>query len=95
MNIRHATEADLPAMMKIYEYARAFMAEHGNPNQWGARNWPPESLIRQDIAAGKSYVCTHGDNHVMQSLLKKCGFTHCGTIYVVEDDDPRLAYEKM
>ena len=64
MNIRHATEADLPAMMKIYEYARTFMAEHGNPNQWGARNWPPESLIRQDIAVGKSYVCTHEDQVV-------------------------------
>ena len=35
MNIRHATEADVPVMMKIYEYARAFMAEDGNPNQWG------------------------------------------------------------
>ena len=33
MNIRHATEADVTAMMKIYEYARAFMAAHGNPNQ--------------------------------------------------------------
>ena len=164
MNIRHATEADVPVMMKIYEFARAFMAEHGNPNQWGPTNWPPEALIHEDIAAGKSYVCmhedqivgtffydfgedieptyrviedgawigddtygvvhriagngsvkgigafclewafencghlrmdTHGDNRVMQSLLKKCGFTHCGTIYVAEDNYPRLAFEKI
>ncbi len=43
--------------MEIYEKARAFMAEHGNPNQWGPSNWPPEEVIRRDIAEGKSYVC--------------------------------------
>ena len=25
----------------------------------------------------------------------KLGFIHCGTIYVEEDDYPRLAYEKL
>ena len=30
----------------------------------------------------------------MQNLLAKLGFDHRGTIYVEEDDDPRLAYEK-
>ena len=38
---------------------------------------------------------THGDNKVMQSMLAKLGFVHCGTIYVEEDEYPRLAYEKM
>jgi hypothetical protein len=28
-------------------------------------------------------------------MLKKAGFVHCGTIYVEEDDYPRLAYEKI
>lgn len=37
---------------------------------------------------------THGDNYVMQNLLSKNGFIHCGTIYVPEDHYPRLAYEK-
>ena len=37
---------------------------------------------------------THGDNIVMQNLLKKLGFNHCGTIYVEEDNYPRLAFEK-
>lgn len=163
MEIRHSTIEDLYKIMDIYTYARHFMAEHGNPNQWGATNWPPEDLVRSDITAGNSYVCmyegriagtfffaqgkdiepsycaledgawqddspygvihrlagdgtvkgigcfciewalrqcghlrvdTHGDNLVMQNLLKKCGFVHCGTVYVVEDHDPRLAYEK-
>lgn len=164
MEIRHSTIEDIYRIMDIYEHARHFMAEHGNPNQWGATNWPPEEVIRSDIAAGNSYVCmcedrivgtfffdqgkdieptycalqdgewledspygvihrlagdgtvkgigsfciewafgqcrhlrvdTHGDNYVMQNLLKKSGFIHCGTVYVVEDNNPRLAYEKM
>ena len=43
---------------------------------------------------GHLRIDTHGDNRVMQGLLKKLGFVHCGTIYVHEDHDPRLAYEK-
>lgn len=163
MEIRHATEKDMNRIMEIYEYARKFMADHGNPNQWGPTQWPPEKLIERDISKGKSYVCvegerivgtfffdagedieasyrfiengkwlddsaygvvhrlagdgsvkgigkfcldwaygqcghlrvdTHGDNTVMQNLLGKNGFTQCGTVYVEEDDFPRLAYEK-
>ena len=164
MIIRHAAEQDFDRMMEIYSFARRYMAEHGNPNQWGPTQWPPEDLIRNDIRNGNSYVCvskdgtvigtfffiqgkdieptyrnitegawlddspygvvhriagdgsekgigaccinwafeqcghlridTHGDNIVMQNLLKKLGFVHCGTIYVEEDDYPRLAFEK-
>lgn len=164
MEIRHATAADLDRIMEIYAYARKFMAENHNPNQWGPTNWPPRQLIENDISSGKSYVCvhedrivgvffhdagenvepdyrhiedgdwldhsgtygvvhriagdgsvkgigkfclawaieqcgghlridTHHDNAVMQNLLKKLGFTCCGTIYVKEDHNPRLAYE--
>ena len=35
MEIRHTTENDLPVILAIYAHARRFMAEHGNPNQWG------------------------------------------------------------
>ena len=164
MRIRHSAEADLWRIMEIYSFARKYMAEHGNPNQWGPANWPPETLIRSDIRNGNSYVClndegnvigtfffihgqdieptyreitdgawlddssygvvhriagdgsekgigafcinwafeqcghlridTHGDNIVMQNLVKKLGFVHCGTIYVEEDNNPRLAFEK-
>lgn len=163
MEIRKAVPADLPEVMEIYAYARRFMAEHGNPRQWGPTNWPPEDLIRRDMAEGKSYVCvedgrilavfyfdqgkdieptyrdieegcwedpspygvvhriaaaegakgtgtfclnwafsqcghlrmdTHGDNKPMQTLLKKLGFQYRGIIHVVEDNDPRLAFER-
>ena len=165
MEIRHSTEQDFDRIMEIYAYARKFMAEHGNPNQWGPTCWPPEDLIHEDIRLGDSYIClddegrvvgtfyyicgkdieptykkiedgdwlddspygvvhrvagdgsvkgigsfcvnwafeqcghlridTHGDNIVMQNMLKKLGFTHCGTIYVYEDNYPRLAFEKI
>ena len=164
MRIRKTTLQDLDRVMEIYAFARQYMAQHGNPNQWGPTNWPPEKLIRNDIADGSSYVCeneagkvigtfffiygpdieptyrnitdgnwlddspygvvhriasdgsekgvgafcinwayeqcvhlridTHGDNTVMQNLVRKLGFVHCGTIYVLEDNAPRLAYEK-
>ena len=43
---------------------------------------------------GHMRIDTHGDNVVMQKLLTKLGFIQCGTIYVVEDNYPRLAFEK-
>ena len=54
MEIRKTTERDVPRLMEIYARARRFMAETGNPNQWGPTNWPPENLIHQDIAEGKA-----------------------------------------
>ena len=121
MRIRKSTEQDFKRIMEIYAFAREYMKTHGNPNQWGPTNWPPEELIHNDIKEENSYVClndsekgigafcinwafekcgnlridTHGDNIVMQNLLKKIGFNHCGTIYVEEDNFPRLAFEKF
>ncbi len=43
---------------------------------------------------GHIRIDTHPDNYVMQNMLKKLGFVHCGTIYVEEDEYPRLAFEK-
>ena len=57
--IRHAFPKDLPSLLPLYQRARAFMAANGNPNQWGPTNWPPTDLLREDIAAGRSYVCVH------------------------------------
>ena len=163
MEIRRITQNDFDTVMKIYEYSRQFMAEHGNPYQWGPTGWPTAERIQQDIEEGTGFcvvddddrvvghfgfvwgpdptyldivdgewlddsqyavvhrmagdgsvkgigkyildwayeksgghlrIDTHGDNKVMQNLMEKEGFLHCGTIYVEEDDFPRLAYEK-
>ena len=45
--------------------------------------------------SGHLRIDTHGDNVVMQNLVTKLGFQRTGTIYVVEDNDPRFAYEKV
>ncbi|MBO7674121.1 MAG: N-acetyltransferase [Atopobiaceae bacterium] len=44
---------------------------------------------------GHLRIDTHGNNYVFQNLLRKLGFSQRGVIYVEEDDDPRLAFEKL
>ena len=53
--IRAAREQDLPRIMAIYDAARRYMRQNGNPTQWGD-NYPPESMLRQDIACGRLFV---------------------------------------
>ena len=84
MQIRHATEEDFPRMMEIYAYARQFMADHGNPNQWGPTNWPPEALIHQDIARGCSYVCEE-DGRVIGVFFYTSGKDIEPTYRVIEE----------
>ena len=61
MYIRTARMDELDRIMEIYAYARAVMAENGNPKQWGATNWPPKALIANDIAEQKCYICCVND----------------------------------
>ena len=42
---------------------------------------------------GNLKIDTHQDNHIMQHLLDKKGFTYCGIIYT-DDGGERLAYQK-
>ena len=163
MEIRKATVEDLDVIMGIYQEARAFMVQTGNPRQWASKNWPPKWLVERDIEQRKCHVCqdgeetiavffyeygtdidptyrtiedgqwldngpygvvhriaarkgrgagkfcirwayeqcghlridTHGDNRVMQKVLRELGFTYCGIIHITDDNDPRLAYEKI
>ena len=162
MLIRKTRAEELERVMEVYAHARAFMAEQGNPHQWGDISWPPRDLIEQDIAAGKSYVCehdgqiaavfyydfgdrvdpcydviegawscdgpygvvhriasahivrgagraciewaleksgylridTHEANVPMRGMLEGMGFGYCGIIYVREDTEPRLAFDR-
>ena len=48
MNIRLASMEDFDTISHIYKRARSFMAEHGNPSQWGT-NYPSDALIMNDI----------------------------------------------
>ena len=57
-SIRKAQREDLPRIEEIYAYARRFMAENGNPNQWGTTT-PQTSLLEDDIEKGLLFVLTH------------------------------------
>lgn len=60
MQIRLATNADLPTLLTIYETARRFMAENGNPTQW-PQGYIAADLLEQDIARRELYVCEDND----------------------------------
>lgn len=49
MLVRKATQSDYNRIMEIYENARDFMAETGNPHQWGDLGYPYPDLIKEDI----------------------------------------------
>ena len=55
-----ATLSQLPQIMTVYANARQFMAQNGNPDQWGTA-YPSEAMIRQDILNRKCYVNLCGD----------------------------------
>ena len=53
--IKKANLNQLSQIMSIYDRARRFMAQSGNPDQWGTTH-PTETMVRQDIAQGKCHV---------------------------------------
>ena len=71
--IRTAQSGDLPQILKIYDRARRFMAENGNPDQWG-NVFPPTALLQQDIAVGRLFVSEDADG------------IHAAFAFIVGDD---------
>ena len=55
ISIRKSKIDDLDKILKIYEIARNFMKESGNPTQWGD-NYPDKTLVKEDIENEISYV---------------------------------------
>ncbi|MCR4772849.1 MAG: GNAT family N-acetyltransferase [Prevotella sp.] len=62
MDIRKATEADIPEIMLIIDEARETMRSIGNEKQW-PKGSPSEAKIRSDIEADGGYIIT--DNQPM------------------------------
>ena len=54
-HVRKACKDDLERAQEIYAYARAFMRDHGNPNQW-YNNHPPLEQLEKDVENGDLYV---------------------------------------
>ena len=55
MDIRVSAIEDVPAIMAVFDDARAFMREHGNMEQW-PEGTPSREAVLDDIAAGTGYV---------------------------------------
>ena len=83
MRIRKTAYSDIDTIMEIYAHDRSFMAEHGNPTQWGPRKWPPRELILQDIEQNKSYVCEN-DGRIVGTFLFDCGTDVEPTYRIIE-----------
>lgn len=60
--VRKARHEDLHRIEEIYAYARSFMAQTGNPNQWG-KTHPPVEQLEKDIEAGKLHVVVRDEIH--------------------------------
>lgn len=59
-DIEKAQPQDMPKIQEIYKYARQFMRENGNPDQW-KDNSPRESVLEKDIAQGNLYVVKYNN----------------------------------
>lgn len=58
--VRNAAGEDLARILEIYAYARGFMAQTGNPNQW-KNNHPPVQQLEKDIVNQDLYVVVQDD----------------------------------
>ena len=61
MIIRKADFNDLECIRLIYQSARKFMSEIGNPNQWGNVN-PPLERTKEDVRENNLYVVEDDDD---------------------------------
>lgn len=55
MKIRKAEFSDLNSILGIYEIAREYMRNNGNPDQWGTDK-PQKELLEDDIKKGELFV---------------------------------------
>lgn len=64
MQIRKTTVKDIDRVLEIFDYARKFMAENNNPNQW-INGYPSREDVEKDIRKDSSYVCLDDDNTII------------------------------
>lgn len=64
LSVRLSTPKDLPRLLEIYDDARAFMKETGNPLQWGDVH-PPKEIISEDTGSDHGFVVTNTDGEVI------------------------------
>ena len=79
MDIRQTNRYDLNEILNIYNAARQYMLEQGNPSQW-INGYPDEKIVLSDIENSHHFVCSDSDR------IQGC-FTF------IEGDDP--TYKKI
>ena len=80
MTITKAKYDDLEMIIPIYDYARSFMADNGNPNQW-INGYPSIEIITEDIINGNCFICKNDKGNIV------------GAFTFIIGDDP--TYEKI
>ena len=73
-----AKTEDLDRILEIYEAARKFMAENGNPTQWN-NGYPTRELLETDIRLNRLYSISRNDEI-------------CGVFVFFIGDDPTYRY---
>ena len=64
MTITKAKYDDIEMIIPIYDYARSFMADNENPNQW-INGYPSREIIAIDINNGNFYVCKNEEGSIV------------------------------
>ena len=78
--IRKATRDDIPALMQLFESAKAIMRASGNLHQWGV-GYPSVDVVRRDIEQGVCYVATDGVDGEIEA-----------TMAFIQGPDPTYSY---
>lgn len=79
--IRPAEPADLPRIGEIYALARAFMAENGNPDQWGLSR-PTAEQTRSDL-----------ENHILHVICSETEIHGVFCFFMGEEPTYREIYD--
>ena len=80
MLIRKTTEADLSRIGEIYERAKLFMKESGNPNQWN-QGTPNIDTAHEDMENGVGYVAEENGKIVAAFMFSLNGEPTYAKIY--------------
>lgn len=64
--IRNAEEKDIETILKIYDYARAFMKKTGNTTQW-PDNYPNKVIALNDLKNNNLYV--YEENNIIHGVF--------------------------
>lgn len=72
MMVREAKIEDLERILEIYEIAKAFMRQTGNPHQWNS-SYPDPKLLEEDINKHQLFV-------IEESII------HCVFAFIIGDD---------